>query len=104
MSREAEVDTEHELIGGDVADLVEVGLSLLLAVSRGEPNANLLFYPVEDALDGGVVVGFRRKAVDVDHGEASLRVWGEEVLVAVVEAAEVVEELDGRGGEVHDEV
>lgn len=102
--REAKFDAEHELLGGNIADLVEVSLPFHLSAAGLEADANLLLYPADDLLDGGVAVGLRREAVDVDGGQLGPCARLEEVLVAVVEAAEVVEELYGRRGQVHDEV
>lgn len=42
--------------------------------------------------------------MDVHQRELRLRVWRKELLLAVVEAAEVVGELDGGCREVHDKV
>lgn len=84
LSGQTEANAEHELIGGNIPDLLKGSLPLLLSVALLQRDTNLVFYPLQHTPDRSVAVGLGREAVDVHHGEAGLRVWGEECLVAVV--------------------
>ncbi len=53
---------------------------------------------------GLAIVVHGKEAVDVHHGQLSVRVRLEELLVPAIRAAEGAEEADGAGREVHDEV
>lgn len=77
---------------------------LVCIIAWREEHSNLLFDALADVVQRGCVVRLDGEAVDVNHGKLRLGVRGEELFVALVQAAEVVKKLYSGGRKVHDKV
>lgn len=93
LGRETETCTKHSLCGGNIPDLVDEDLAVLLRIAWREEHSNLLVDALADVVQGGCIVRLDSEAVDVNQRKLRLGVRGEELFVALVQAAEVVKKL-----------
>lgn len=104
LRRQAEAGAKHAFCGCHVSYVVDEDLAIVLGVARLEHDADFLFDTLADILQRRLVIRLEGETVRVDHGQLGLRVRGEELLVALIQAAVVVQELNGRRWQVHDKV
>lgn len=104
LGRQPEGGAEHALRRRHIPHIVNHHLPLPIHVlARPHAHAQLPTYPLADIQQRHLIIALERKAVRVNQRELPLPAL-EQVLVPGVETPEIAEELDGRGGQVHDEV
>lgn len=79
-------------------------LALDIRIARFNREAQILGDPLTNIVEGCLIIRLEGEAVDVHEGQFATALGREKVLVAGVHTAVATQELDGGGGQVHDEV
>lgn len=92
--RNAEAGAEHTLRGGNIADLGDGDLALDVQVAGHKAYTNLFIYALADVVERCGIVCLDGEAVRVHNRKLDVGVRREQLLLAVVDALEVVQEFN----------